>query len=65
MWLSLRRIDGISKAAFRAEYGVDPCQVFAEEIAEQRDRGLLAPDEPLRLTSDGLLLADEVGAAFL
>lgn len=65
MWLSLRRIDGIAPAAFRAEYGVDPCQVFAEEIAEQRDRGLLAHDEPLRLTSDGLLLADEVGAAFL
>ncbi len=65
MWLSLRRIDGIDPAAFQAEYGIDPLTAFAEEIAEQRARGLLAADTPLRLTAAGLLLADEVGAAFL
>jgi oxygen-independent coproporphyrinogen-3 oxidase len=65
MWLSLRRVEGVLPAEFRAEYGLDPCAAFAEPIAEQRLRGLLAPDLPLRLTPDGLLLADEVGAAFL
>ena len=65
MWLSLRRIDGISAAAFQAEYGIDPHQAFAEEIADGRRRGLLATDEPIRLSPAGLLYADEVGASFL
>lgn len=65
MWLSLRRVEGIQPAEFRAEYGIDPCLAFADIVAEQRKNGLLAGDLPLRLTPAGLLLADEVGAAFL
>lgn len=65
MWLSLRRVEGVAPSEFQAEYGVDPCQAFADIIAEQRQQGLLAADLPLRLTPAGLLLADEVGAAFL
>ena len=37
----------------------------AEEIADGRRRGLLALDEPIRLSPAGLLYADEVGASFL
>ena len=65
MWLSLRRIEGVHRAEFQAEYGIDPEHDFADIIADLRQQGRLAPDAPLRLSPAGLLFADEAGAAFL
>lgn len=65
MWLSLRQVDGVSAQRFQSLYGVDPRRAYADTIADLRRRRLLADDEPLRLTPQGLLLGDDVGAAFL
>lgn len=66
VWLGLRRIAGLSCARFLAEYGVNVREAYAKEIAAMVERGLLEmAEDTLRLTSTGLLFADEVGAAFL
>jgi oxygen-independent coproporphyrinogen-3 oxidase len=63
--LGLRRVDGLSRAAFAAEFGVDPVQRFGTAVAQATGDGLLeAADDALRLTARGRLLANEVLIGF-
>jgi oxygen-independent coproporphyrinogen-3 oxidase len=64
MALGLRRIDGVERAPFAAEFGADPVDRFADGLAE---RDILIEVEPdrLRLTPMGRLLASEACLAFL
>jgi oxygen-independent coproporphyrinogen III oxidase len=66
LWLGLRVLDGVSRPAFRARYGVDPVDFAAAACADLEAQGLLeiSPDN-LRVTHRGLLFADEVGMRFL
>jgi coproporphyrinogen III oxidase-like Fe-S oxidoreductase len=49
-----------------ALHGLDPRQHFAAPIASMVQRGWLQVDgDLLRLTTAGVLFADEVGACFL
>ena len=61
MALGLRRIDGVERRTFAAEFGADPVDRFARGLAddgaERADRRLDA--DRLRLTPDGRLLASE------
>jgi oxygen-independent coproporphyrinogen-3 oxidase len=64
MALGLRRIDGVRRAAFAAEFGSDPVDRFAEVLAERR--GLIEIDaDRLWLTPAGRLFASEASLAFL
>ena len=64
--LGLRRIDGVSRAAFAAEFGTDPAQRFAGACRDAASAGLLDIDgDGLRLTAPGRLLASEVLVGFL
>jgi oxygen-independent coproporphyrinogen-3 oxidase len=64
--LGLRRIDGVSRAAFAAEFGDDPALRFADACADAASSGLLAvSDETLRLTPRGRMLASEALIGFL
>ena len=66
MSLGLRRIEGIERAAFAAEFGIDPLVRFADGLADGRVRPLVeVADDRLRLTSLGRLLASEACMAFL
>jgi oxygen-independent coproporphyrinogen-3 oxidase len=61
MALGLRRVDGMSRAAFGREFGTDPLARFAPALQESVDSELLVVDgDRLRLTSRGRLLASEV-----
>jgi oxygen-independent coproporphyrinogen-3 oxidase len=63
--LGLRRVDGISRRAFEAEFGDDPLDRYTEAVAESTRAGLLEVDgDALRLSPDGRLLASEVLVAF-
>ncbi len=63
--LGLRRVDGLERLAFVAEFGSDPVVRYAEGVEEARRRGLLEVDERrLWLTSAGRLLANEVLVGF-
>ena len=49
--LGLRRVQGLSRRAFAAEFGEDPVQRFAAQVADGRARDLLAIEgDRLRLT---------------
>jgi oxygen-independent coproporphyrinogen-3 oxidase len=67
IWLWLRRLDeGLPRARFAALYGQDPAREHAATIERLCEQGLLLADaDALRLTHRGMLLADEVAAAFL
>jgi oxygen-independent coproporphyrinogen-3 oxidase len=63
--LGLRRVKGVSRDAFRAEFGADPCHRFGEAVREGLSRGLLeVDDEALRLSAPGRLLANEALVGF-
>lgn len=63
--LGLRRLEGIDLAAFRSRLGPDLTQTYAAEIARLVEAGLIElTGERLRLTEEGLLLADAVTAEF-
>ena len=66
MALGLRRVDGVERSAFAAEFGADPLERFTDRLADERTRGLIeiGPDR-LRLTPAGRLLASEACLAFL
>ncbi|MGQ0608102.1 MAG: radical SAM family heme chaperone HemW [Chloroflexota bacterium] len=58
--LGLRRVDGLDREAFAAEFGGDPVERFAAQLDDLRARRLLAWDaDRLRLTSVGRLHASE------
>ncbi|MDQ3689892.1 MAG: radical SAM family heme chaperone HemW [Chloroflexota bacterium] len=64
--LSLRRVEGISRAAFREEFGADPVDRYAGAVLATTADALLEVDgDVMRLTQDGRLMASEVLVAFL
>jgi oxygen-independent coproporphyrinogen-3 oxidase len=64
--LGLRRIDGLSRGAFAAEFGGDPAERFAAEVADGRASDLVETDgDRLRLTTHGRLFASEACLLFL
>jgi oxygen-independent coproporphyrinogen III oxidase len=64
--LGLRRIDGISRPAFAAEFGCDPVEAYSKAVASSVGAGLLEIDAAtMRLTPEGRLLANEVLVAFV
>lgn len=63
--LGLRRLDGISRRAFAAEFGADPLERYGEAIGTSTRTGLLDVDgDALRLSARGRLFASEVLVAF-
>jgi oxygen-independent coproporphyrinogen-3 oxidase len=65
MALGLRRVDGLSRAAFTAEFGQDPIQRHAVAVEETTRAGLLEVEgDAIRLTARGRLLANEALVAF-
>ena len=67
MMLGLRLLqEGVPFATFQERHGQDLRQVFQAELARLTEWGLLAVDEErVRLTRRGLLLGNQVFAAFL
>lgn len=66
LWLGLRQTAGIDRAAFLARHGVDPVSLQADALALLQRRGLVeVNDHVVRLTSQGVLFADEAGACLL
>jgi oxygen-independent coproporphyrinogen-3 oxidase len=64
--LGMRRVDGLSRVAFRDEFGRDPVDRYADAVREGTANGLLAvDDERLRLSPRGRLLASEALLGFL
>lgn len=65
LWLGLRTIEGVDRAAHRHRHGVDPLAGRETAAARATNAGWLTVDETrLRLTPDGILYADEVAAWF-
>ena len=68
VWLGLRFLDGIDRAAPRAPRTASiPSRAHADEVARLVGEGLVdaSTAERLRLTPRGVLFADEVGARFV
>ncbi|HRJ44152.1 MAG: radical SAM family heme chaperone HemW [Caldilineaceae bacterium] len=67
MMLGLRLVEeGVSRARFRQRHGVEMDAVFADELARLGSQGMLISDgETVRLTERGLMLGNQVFAAFL
>jgi oxygen-independent coproporphyrinogen-3 oxidase len=64
--LGLRLTAGIDAAAFEERFGVNPQAYYQKELAEFSAAGLVKVDgNNVRLTRDGLFLADEVFAALI
>ena len=63
--LGLRRVDGVSRRAFDAEFNTDPAERFTVAVAETTSNGLLEVDGDLiRLSATGRLMASEVLVEF-
>ena len=63
--LGLRRVDGLSRAGFATEFGIDPVERFATSVETTTASGLLdVGADALRLSAEGRLLASEVLVAF-
>ena len=66
VWLGLRRTAGVDLMAVQERLQWPAIDAFATVIADHAARGLVAWDgRHLRLTDDGLLLADRVSADYL
>jgi oxygen-independent coproporphyrinogen-3 oxidase len=66
VFMGLRLVDGVDRAAIGRRYGVDPLVRFARDLDGFVERGLLRTDEGrLRLSREGFLLANEVMAVFV
>jgi coproporphyrinogen III oxidase-like Fe-S oxidoreductase len=69
IFLALRQREGLSAAAFEAEFGGKPRDFFAREIDSMTRCGWLVEGEEsagdLRLSDAGRLLADSVAAEFV
>lgn len=63
--LGLRQVDGLSRAAFAAEFGQDPVERFAQALEEGAAANLLdVTNDMIRLTAHGRLFANEALVAF-
>ncbi|HEX6129316.1 MAG TPA: radical SAM family heme chaperone HemW [Candidatus Limnocylindria bacterium] len=63
--LGLRRVDGLSRGAFAAEFGRDPLDLYPEAVSRGAAAGLLEVDlDALRLSAAGRLLANEALIGF-
>lgn len=63
--LGLRRVDGMSRAAFAAEFGQDPVERHAAAVEATTRIGLIeVAGDAIRLTARGRLLANEALVAF-
>lgn len=63
--LGLRRVDGMSRAAFAAEFGEDPVERHAAAVEATTRIGLIeVAGDAIRLTARGRLLANEALVAF-
>lgn len=67
MMLGLRLVrEGVELARFAAQHGVDLRTVFADELARLAAQGMLeVAADRVRVTSRGLMLGNQVAAAFL
>jgi oxygen-independent coproporphyrinogen-3 oxidase len=64
--LGLRRVDGLSRAAFASEFAADPLVRFRKAIAATASEGLVeVADDRVRLSEAGRLLASEALIPFL
>jgi oxygen-independent coproporphyrinogen-3 oxidase len=64
--LGLRRIRGLSRETFAAEFGARPEVRFADAVTQGAASGLLELEgDALRLTADGRLLASEALLGFV
>lgn len=65
--LGLRRVDGLSRQAFAAEFGTDPALRFPAAIARATEADLLelSHRDRMRLTARGRLMASEALIGFL
>jgi oxygen-independent coproporphyrinogen-3 oxidase len=63
--LGLRRVDGLARAAFSAEFGTDPLDRYRVAVDDGMRSGLIEVDaERMRLTPSGRLLANEALLGF-
>ena len=58
--LGLRTRHGVSTTELDRRYGYQLSPDQLKAIEQYRSQGLMEPDEPLRLTPDGFLLADQI-----
>jgi oxygen-independent coproporphyrinogen-3 oxidase len=63
--LGLRRVDGLSRGAFAAEFGSDPLERYPQAVREGTAAGLLeVAGDAMRLSAAGRLLANEALIGF-
>jgi oxygen-independent coproporphyrinogen-3 oxidase len=63
LWLGLRTVDGVDRAAHRARHGVDPTTGREPALRAAVDAGWVVVDDArLRLTESGVLFADEIAS---
>ncbi len=66
MIFGLRMLAGVDRAAFRSRFGVDVAEVYARELRNLQELGLLEVDEEsVRLSARGLPMGNRVFEAFL
>lgn len=66
MFLGLRMMDGVSRSAFRADFGVEIAAAYGDVIQELEESGLLEVDsERIRLSARGRLVGNQVFYRFL
>ncbi|WP_369902567.1 radical SAM family heme chaperone HemW [Bacillus manliponensis] len=66
LFLGLRKVAGVSKARFKEKFGFEMNDVFAEQLCQNIEQGLLKEQEGcVRLTRKGKLLGNEVFQSFL
>ena len=63
--LGLRLVDGLSRPAFAAEFGLDPADRYRQALSDDSGRLLDTEPDRLRLTPLGRLLASEACLGFL
>ena len=66
LFLGLRKTKGVSKIAFQKKFNMEMDQVFAKQLQNNQEQGLLEEsDGYVRLTRKGKLLGNEVFQSFL
>jgi oxygen-independent coproporphyrinogen III oxidase len=66
MFMGLRKLDGVDLADLSTRYGVDLAKLYARQLNDLNERGLITHENNrVKLTDEGLLLANEVFEQFL